>query len=151
MIRESRKITHSFYEAAPQLLLDKIAEINGILAKQKAKTGETESYLFWARVSDVMKFAWDYFQDIKFVNKKNEYLEMENRFLKDWCRQLSSRLETYEVIREAKLTGKFEEAVQRVDEHIFKRDQQQIISPENTQTTANSFFLQKLKSYDDNK
>jgi len=124
MIRKPYKIAHSFYESAPQLLLDKIAEINGILAKQKTRTGETESYLFWARVSDVMKFAWDYFQDLKWVNRKNELLEMENRFLKDWCLQLSSRLETYEIIREIKLNGNFEEVVQRVEDHIFKKDQQ---------------------------
>jgi hypothetical protein len=136
MKREYKKITHSFYEAAPEMLLDMYAEINGILAKQKARTGETESYRFWARSAEVMKFAWDYFQDLKFINKKNEHLEMENRFLKDWCRQLSSRLETYEVIREAKLNGKFEEVVQRVDEHIFKRDQQQNSNLENTKTTA---------------
>ncbi|MCX6250355.1 MAG: hypothetical protein NTX61_06350 [Bacteroidetes bacterium] len=132
---EYQRITHSFYEAAPEMLLDKIAEVNGILAKQKARTGETESYLFWSRVSDVMKFAWDYFQDLKWVNKKNELLEMENRFLKEWCRQLSSRLETYEVIREAKLNGKFEEAVQRVNEHIFKTEQQQNTIQENEQKT----------------
>jgi hypothetical protein len=124
MKQEYKKITHSFYEAAPDMLLDKVAEINGILARQKAKTGETESYLFWARVSDVMKFAWDYFQDLKWVNKKNELLEMENRFLKDWCRQLSIRLETYEVIRQTKLSGHFEETVKRVDDYILKNDEQ---------------------------
>lgn len=124
MKREYQKITHSFYEAAPDMLLEMFGEARKILARQKARTGETESYRFWSRATDVMKFAWDYYQDVKFINRRNEHLEMENRFLKDWCRQLSSRLETYEVIREAKLTGKFEEAVQRVDEHIFKRDQQ---------------------------
>ena len=45
MKQEHQKITHSFYEAAPQLLLDKVAELNGILAKQKAKTGITEKLL----------------------------------------------------------------------------------------------------------
>jgi hypothetical protein len=71
----------------------------------------------------VMKFAWDYFQDLKWVNRKNELLEMENRFLKDWCIQLSSRLESYESIRTTKLQGNFEEVVKRVDDYILQNDQ----------------------------
>ena len=125
MIRKSDKITHSFYEAAPDMLLDKIAEINGILSKQKANSGISDSYKFWAGVSDVMKFAWDYFQDFRWILRKNEMLEMENRFLKDWCIELSRRLEPYEVIRETKLTGRFEDAVKRVDEYILKTEQKE--------------------------
>ena len=122
--KEPTRITHSFYEAAPDMLLDKIAEIHGILAKQKAKTGETETYLFWVRVADVMKFAWDYFQDLKWIMRKNHVLELENKFLKDWNYQLSRRLEAYETVREMKLDGSFEETVKRVDEVLAKGDLQ---------------------------
>ncbi len=124
MSNESQKITHSFYEAAPEMLLDKIAEINGILAKQKAKTGETESYLFWSRVADVMKFAWDYFQDLKWIMRKNQLLEVENKYLKDWNYQLSRRLETFELVREMKLNGSFEETVKMVDNVMANGDLQ---------------------------
>jgi len=124
MIKEPHKITHSFYESAPEMLLDKIAEINGILAKQKAKTGETESYLFWSRVADVMKFAWDYFQDLKWIMRKNQILEIENKYLKDWNYQLSRRLEAFELVREMKLNGSFEETIKRVDEVMAKGDLQ---------------------------
>jgi|WetSurMetagenome_2_1015567.scaffolds.fasta_scaffold377904_2 hypothetical protein len=118
------KISHSMYESAPDMLLDKIAEINGILEKQKAKTGETESFLFWAKVADVMKFAWDYFQDLKWIMRKNEILEIENKYLKDWNYQLSRRLEAFEMVREMKLNGSFEETVKRVDEVMAKGDLQ---------------------------
>ena len=124
MRNPSHKITHSFYEAAPDMLLDKIAEINGILAKQKEKTGETESYLFWARVADVMKFAWDYLNDIQWIVRKNHMLEAENKWLKDWNVQLSKRLEVFELVREMKLTGQFDQTVKRVDEILAARDQQ---------------------------
>ena len=124
MRTESQKITHSFYESAPDMLLDKIAEINGILVKQKAKTGETESYLFWARVSDVMKFAWDYFQDLRWILRKNQILEAENKWLRDWNLELSRRLEGFELVREMKLNGQFTETVRRVDEMLATRDQQ---------------------------
>jgi hypothetical protein len=131
MLRKSDKITHSFYEAAPDMLLDKIAEVNGILSKQKANSGMTEPYKFWTGVSDVMKFAWDYFQDFRWIIRKNEMLELENRFLKEWGLELSRRLETYEVIRETKLNGRFEEAVKRVDDYILKNDQLTETSNEN--------------------
>ena len=124
MKKETSKITHSFYESAPEMLLDKIAEVNAILTRQKAKTGETESFLFWARVADVMKFAWDYFNDLKWILRKNQILESENRWLRDWNIELSSRLQKYEIIRGLKIQGDYEETIKRVDEYLAKNDQQ---------------------------
>lgn len=124
MSKDTQRITHSFYEAAPEMLLDKIAEVNGILAKQKAKTGETESYLFWARVAEVMKFSWDYFNDLKWILRKNQVLEVENRWLKDWNIELSSKLQKYEIIRGLKIQGDYEAAIKRVDDYLAKGDEQ---------------------------
>ncbi|MCX6249817.1 MAG: hypothetical protein NTX61_03600 [Bacteroidetes bacterium] len=124
MKKETPKITHSFYESAPEMLLDKIAEVNAILNRQKAKTGETESFLFWARVADVMKFAWDYFNDLKWILRKNQILESENRWLRDWNIELSSKLQKYEIIRGLKIQGDYEETIKRVDEYLAKNDQQ---------------------------
>ena len=124
MNKPQSKITHSFYEAAPEMLLDKIAEVNGILAKQKAKTGETESYLFWARVCEVMKFSWDYFNDLKWILRKNQFLEVENRWLKDWNIELSSKLQKYEIIRGLKIQGDYDAAIKRVDDYLAKGDEQ---------------------------
>ncbi|NQV01310.1 MAG: hypothetical protein HQ542_01585, partial [Bacteroidia bacterium] len=90
---------------------------------QKAKTGETESYLFWARVADVMKFAWDYLHDLQWIVRKNQVLEAENKWLRDWNVQLSKRLEVFELVRELKLNGRFEETVKRVDEVLAANDQ----------------------------
>jgi len=124
MSKDTQRITHSFYEAAPEMLLDKIAEVNGILAKQKAKTGETESYLFWARVAEVMKFSWDYFNDLKWILRKNQILEVENRWLKDWNIELSSKLQKYEIIRGLKIQGDYDAAIKRVDDYLAKGDEQ---------------------------
>jgi len=124
MTKQAQKITHSFYEAAPEMLLDTIAEVNDILAKQKAKTGDNESYRFWSRVADVMKFSWDYFQDLRWIMRKNQILEIENKWLKDWNIHLSKRLEAFELIRELKINGHFEENVRKVDEFMAKGDQQ---------------------------
>ena len=124
MSKDSQRITHSCYESAGEMLLDKIAEVNSILIKQKAKTGETESYRFWIKVADVMKFAWDYIQDVHWILRKNQILEAENKWLKDWNIELSKRLEHYELVREMKLNGRFEEIVKSVDEMLSKREQQ---------------------------
>jgi len=122
--KDSQRITHSLYESAGDMLLDKIAEVNTILIKQKAKTGETESYRFWIRVADVMKFAWDYIHDVQWILRKNQILEAENKWLKDWNIELSKRLEYYELVREMKLNGRFEEIVKSVDVMLSKREQQ---------------------------
>ena len=124
MTKDSQRITHSCYESAGEMLLDKIAEVNGILSKQKAKTGETESYRFWIKVAEVMKFAWDYIQDVQWILRKNQILEAENKWLRDWNIELSKRLEAFELVREMKLNGRFEEIVKSVDEMLAKRDQQ---------------------------
>ena len=124
MSKDSQRINHSCYESAGEMLLDKIAEVNSILIKQKAKTGETESYRFWIKVADVMKFAWDYIKDVQWILRKNQILEAENKWLKDWNIELSKRLEYYELVREMKLNGRFEEIVKSVDEMLAKREQQ---------------------------
>ena len=124
MSKDSQRINHSCYESAGEMLLDKIAEVNSILIKQKAKTGETESYRFWIKVADVMKFAWDYIQDVQWILRKNQILEAENKWLKDWNIELSKRLEYYERVREMKLNGRFEEIVKSVDVMLSKREQQ---------------------------
>jgi phage-related minor tail protein len=124
MSKDSQRINHSCYESAGEMLLDKLAEVNSILIKQKAKTGETESYRFWIKVADVMKFAWDYIHDVQWILRKNQILEAENKWLKDWNIELSKRLERYELVREMKLNGRFEEIVKSVDEMLSKREQQ---------------------------
>lgn len=124
MSKDPKRITHSFYESAPEMLLDKIAEVNGILLKLKAKSGESETYLFWARVAEVMKFSWDYFNDLKWILRKNQVLEVENRWLKDWNIELSSKLQKYELIRGLKIQGDYEDAIKRVDDYLARGDKQ---------------------------
>ena len=124
MSKDPKRITHSFYESAPEMLLDKIAEVNGILAKLKARSGESETYLFWTRVAEVMKFSWDYFNDLKWILRKNQVLEVENRWLKDWNIELASKLEKYELIRGLKIQGDYEDAIKRVDNYLARGDKQ---------------------------
>jgi hypothetical protein len=117
-----KKITHSFYESAPDMLLDSIAEVNSLLLKVRAKSGENESFKFWKKVSDVMKFTWDYCQNIRWVIERNAFLERENGFLKEYATDLSQRLNKYEVIRQERIQGTLEETISRVDEFLKTKE-----------------------------
>ncbi len=121
MDRDS-KITHSFYESAPDMLLDCIADVNALLTKVKAKSGENESYKFWKKVSDVMKFTWDYCMNVKWILERNKLLEQENIFLKQWAADLSNKLEKYEIIRQERIQGTLEETIIKVDEYLKSKE-----------------------------
>jgi tRNA-dihydrouridine synthase len=127
----SDTINNSLYNDAPEMLLNKLAEINDILAKQKSKTGETDSYKFWSNVAETMLFAWQYIQDFQFIDKKNRVLEHENKYLKFYIDEIEKRLIPYEAIRKMKLNGTFEENSKIVDE-LINAGNKEIRHPDNT-------------------
>jgi len=108
------KVIYTTHSKAPDMLLDVIAEVGGILAKSK----ESENKKFWLRVFGVMKYAYGYMNDLNFMLRENEILKAENEFMKHWTRELSERLNRYEVITEEKLSGTFDETVNKVDKFI---------------------------------
>ena len=105
----------SVYNKAPELLLEKLAEANGVLVKVNKGS---DSYKFWKSVVDVMKFSWGYMNDFYWIIRENEVLRAENEFLKHWSRELSERLQVYEAIKAEKLAGTFEKTIAKVDKHL---------------------------------
>jgi hypothetical protein len=99
------------YHTAPDLLLDKIAEVSAVLSKQKT---DTESYRFWKSVFDVMKLSHSYITDTRFIHSRNEFLESENEFLKKWVKEYQERLRPYETIRAEILAGTLDQTVETV-------------------------------------
>ena len=98
------------------MLMDRIHEVNALLANSKLKTGETESWKFWKRTSDIMKFAWDYMQNLNWVLKENYALKEEILYLRAALgheREINMHIS---VLTHLKLTDKFEESVKLVDE-----------------------------------
>jgi len=112
------KLQRSLYEGAPGMLMDRIHEVNALLANSLLKTGQTESWKFWNRTSDIMKFAWDYMQNLNWVIKENYQLTSENVYLRDRLIQTEIRLNEYQTIHELKLMGTFEQRVELVDKLI---------------------------------
>ena len=110
--------SNSIYNNAPDLLLDKIAEVNSLLQKVYAKSGDTENFRFWRSVVDVMKYSAAYILDVKWIFERSAILKQENLFLKKYCIELEARLQAYEVIRQQKIAGTLEETSARVDSFL---------------------------------
>ena len=109
------KIQRTLYEGAPGMLMDRIHEVNALLGKSELKSGRTESWLFWKKTSDVMKYAWDYMRSLEWILRKNEQLEIENRYLRARNMHLEELLTEFNLIRRLRLTNKLEETVKHVD------------------------------------
>ena len=110
------KLQRSLYEGAPGMLMDRIHEVNALLANSELKTGQTESWKFWKRTSDVMKFAWDYMQNLNWVLKENYAQKEEILYLRDALaheREINLQIS---MIVQMKLTGVFDERVKLVNE-----------------------------------
>lgn len=108
------KIQRSLYEGAPGMLMDRIHEVNALLESSKLKTGETESWKFWKRTSDIMKFSWDYMQNLNWLLREVYHLRSENTYLRDQLRESQEEIYQYSCIRQMKLTGVFEQRVDAV-------------------------------------
>ena len=97
------------------MLMDRIHEVNALLANSLIKTGETDSYKFWKRTCDIMKYAWDYMQNLNWVIRENEHLRLRCEYLEARLIKAERLNDAYEIIRELKLQGVFEQRVQVVD------------------------------------
>ena len=112
-----------FYEQTFDLLLDKIAEMNAVLNKYKAKNGETETYRFYDDVRKIMKLAWNSFADFRQAYYHFENLKQENEYLKQRNRELNLELSKYKVVEHLKLTDELDKICLQVDKVIEKREQ----------------------------
>ena len=108
-------LQRSLYEGAPGMLMDRIHEVNALLANSELKTGQTESWKFWKRTSDIMKYAWDYMKSLERILLQNEQLVIENRYLRARNMHLEELLTEFDLIRRLRLTNKLEETVKHVD------------------------------------
>ncbi len=109
-------VQRSLFEGAPGMLMDRIHEVNALLDTSKLKTGATESWKFWKKTSDIMKFAWDYMQNLDWVLKENYAMKEENLYLRAALaheREINMHIS---VLTHLKLTGEFEKTVKLVDE-----------------------------------
>ena len=117
---EQKYISHTIYEGAPELLMNRIHEVEAMLTNYKIKTGENDSWKFWKRTSDIMKFAWDYMQDLAWVIKENYQLKQRCAWLESWNAELMTRVSSYEHVRFLITQDKMDEVISAVEKTMQK-------------------------------
>ncbi len=91
-----RKPQGAFYERAPNILMEKIAELSSLLTNYRNNGHSAEVLRFYEEVLDVMKLAHLYMQQTKFIHHRNAFLESNYRFLAHYNKELQERLDEYE-------------------------------------------------------
>ncbi len=107
---------HTIYQSAPEMLLNRIFEVNALLETSKLKTGESESWKFWKKTSDIMKYAWDYMRSFEWLLRENTQLKQENQYLRARNGYLEGVNLSVIMVKRARLQGNLEETVKFVDE-----------------------------------
>ena len=108
-----------FFENTPDVLLDHIAKLNGILASHRNSTDNNKEALdFYESILRILKMAYFYLQDTKFIHDKNSMLESQVRFLSQQNKQLHTRLSEYEAITRLKLDNRLEEVMDCADAYV---------------------------------
>jgi hypothetical protein len=102
---------NTIYQNAPELLLDAILDLNKILSNVKLRDGETESYKRFKKISESMRYAWNFMNDIASVYLENNSLKVENETLKNIIGINNAELSKYKAIEAAMLEGTLEERI----------------------------------------
>jgi hypothetical protein len=109
---------NTVYDGAPEMLLNRIHEVNALLANSKLKTGESDSWKFWKKTSDIMKYSWDYMRSFEWLIRERDQLRQENHYLRARNAYLETVNASVVILKRAKLQGNFDETVKFVDEMI---------------------------------
>ena len=120
--KTNRKYEMSFYESAPLVLMEKIAELNAALSKHRGNGQNTSALSFYEDVLRVMRLAHMYMEQTKFIHDRNNVLESNMRYLAQHSKELSERLEEYEVVARLKLEGRLDDVVDVVEQVVGGRD-----------------------------
>jgi len=95
---KNRKPSGAFFERAPNVLLEKIAELNSVLTNYRNNGHSAEVLKFYDEVLEAMKLAHLYMQQTKFIHHRNALLESNYRFLAYHNKELQERLAEYETV-----------------------------------------------------
>ncbi len=95
---KNRKPQGAFYERAPNVLLEKIAELSSVLTNYRNNGHSTEVLKFYEEVLNAMKLAHLYMEQTKFIHHRNAFLESNYRFLAHYNKELRERLNEYETV-----------------------------------------------------
>ena len=113
-----KKPQGAFFERAPNILMEKIAELNSVLANYRNNGHSAEVLKFYDEVLEAMKLAHLYMQQTRFIHQRNAFLESNYRFLAHYNKELQERLAKYETLERITGEGRLEDAVGAVKNQI---------------------------------
>jgi len=108
------------HEAAPELLLNKIAELNSILSKHKAKSASAEQLSFYDSLVRVMMFSYRYMREIEYILEENKVLQDQNGFLRHRNSELQSRVDEIDTIARLQCEGRLEDVIKEAEQYTNK-------------------------------
>jgi hypothetical protein len=113
----TKHISHSIHEAAPELLLDKIAELNSILAKYQGRNTSSDQMKFYSDLLKVMRFAYAYMMDTKYMHERNILLEDNVRWLSENNHNLRRQIDEFNTILRLQCQGRLDEVIQQAGQY----------------------------------
>ncbi len=116
-----RKPQGAFYERAPDILLEKIAELNSVLTNYRNNGHSEEVLKFYEQVLSAMKLAHLYMQQTKFIHHRNAFLESNYRFLAHHNKMLQERLYEYETVEKLHIENRLKQTLSAITNRRIKR------------------------------
>jgi len=113
-----KKPQGAFYERAPNILLEKIAELSSVLTNYRNNGHSEEVLQFYNEVLDAMRLAHLYMEQTKFIHHRNALLESSYRHLAYHNKELQERLDEYETVETLILENRLEDTIDVVKSKI---------------------------------
>ena len=115
-----QKQSGAFYERAPDILLEKIAELSSVLTNYRNNGHSEEVLQFYDEVLDAMKLAHLYMQQTKSIHQRNALLESSYRFLAYHNQELQERLTEYETVETLYIEDRLRETLSAITNKQIK-------------------------------
>lgn len=116
--RKSPKAKTPLFENAPELLLQKIAQLNGVLAKYRNADHNPSVLEFYEEVLRVMRLAYTYMQETKWIFHRNALVENNLQFLAQYNQELQTRLDEIETVTRLKQQDRLDEVLDLSDDYV---------------------------------
>ncbi len=117
---KQKKPQGAFYERAPDILMEKIAELNSVLTNYRNNGHSAEVLKFYDEVLDAMKLAHLYMQQTKFIHHRNALLESSYKFLAHHNQILQERLDEYETVEKLHIEGRLKQTLSAITNRRIK-------------------------------
>lgn len=110
-----------FFEKTPEIILDNIARLEGILLRYCNAAGPSQDMvLFYEGILRILKMSYFYIQDTQFIHDRNQLLESYVKFLAANNLELEKRVNEYETLTKLTIDQRLEEVAQTAEAFVKK-------------------------------